>query len=413
MFRINRSGECVDVRVPHGCGGAPTPRTTGNFAFSTAGSLAEVFGAGAPCVPRWQGDISSGRFEHGVKRPAPVRRTSRFRLIAMAPELGSAPDGTPAPVSGARDIHLFAGQGDFPLAPLLRAGGRLRSILREVYEEVDLVSARHGLPLLGPWLLGPEPPRGRELARAPVGVAQLALFGASLAVHSALRESFGLPDALVGVSFGEIAALTAAGAFDVSDGAEIAWELARILTGTCPGGLTLLGCGESAGHALLSRSGAQNVAVACINDEEEIAVSGATDQLQLIEKAAAEQEILAVRLRLPFSSHHPALQQQATEFARAVRRHPVRPTTLVVVSAVARRHYTPSEDLPARLADCLVLPAHVPDAINTAVGHTLPGQPVRVFEAGTGSALSRNVRRVLAGRAVTVHAPLADPDFSW
>uniref|UniRef100_A0AAU2UX18 Acyltransferase domain-containing protein n=1 Tax=Streptomyces sp. NBC_00003 TaxID=2903608 RepID=A0AAU2UX18_9ACTN len=296
---------------------------------------------------------------------------------------------------------------------MLRARGHLRSITREVFEEVDLVTARHGLPMLAPWLLGADPPRVRELAQAPVGVMQLAVFGASLAVHWALRESFGPPDAMVGVSFGEIAALTAAGAFDLTEGAEIAWELARILTSTCPGGLTLLGCGESATHALLARAAAQDIVVACVNDEQETAVSGPIDQLRLIEKTAAEREIPAVRLRLPFSSHHPALRSQAGLFARAVRRHPARPTNRVVLSAVARRPYTPGEDVPARLADCLVLPAHVPDVINLATSHTLPGQTVRLFEAGTGSALSRNARRILAGRPATVHAPLADPGFSW
>ncbi|WP_226599136.1 acyltransferase domain-containing protein [Streptomyces violascens] len=311
-------------------------------------------------------------------------------------------------------MHLFPGQGDFRLTPLLRASGPLRRAAREVLEEVDQVSARHGLPLLAPWLLGATPPSGRDLAKAPPGVMQLAQFGASLAVHRALCERFGTPDAVVGVSFGEIAALTAAGAFEPAEGAEIAWELGRILIGTCPGGLTLLGCGDRAACSLLSRAAAQDTAVACVNDDRETVVSGPVNQLQRVEKAAAGRGVEAVRLRLPFSSHHPALRRQSEEFTQAVRRHPARPTRCMVVSAVARRCYVPGEDLAARLADCLVLPAHVPDAVTLAAAHLLPGQALRLYEAGTGSALSQNARRILAGRPATVHAPLADLGFfSW
>ncbi|MFJ8387753.1 ACP S-malonyltransferase [Streptomyces sp. NPDC094438] len=387
-------------------------RVTDDVPCTAAALLARVV-PGAAYSTRYRDNGRPGWSECGTGLPDPLGRAPRFTAPGKAMKQSRVSQEGPPPASLPRDIHLFPGQGDFPLSPLLRARGRLRGITREVFEEVDLVSARHGLPLLAPWLLGSAPPSGRELARAPAGVAQLALFGASLAVHRALRESLGPPDAMVGVSFGEIAALTAAGAFDLTGGAEIAWELGRILTSTCPGGLTLLGCGESAAHDLLSHPAARDIAVACVNDEQETVVSGPVGQLRLMEKAAAEREIPAVRLRLPFSSHHPALRRQAGEFARVVRRHPVRPTNCVVLSAVARRRYAPGEDVPARLADCLVLPAHVPDAITLAAGHTLPGQTVRLFEAGTGSALSRNARRILAGRPATVHAPLADPDFSW
>ncbi|KOU49165.1 hypothetical protein ADK54_10890 [Streptomyces sp. WM6378] len=302
------------------------------------------------------------------------------------------------------------------MSPLLRAAGAhgmLRRVMGEVFEEVDQVAKRRGLPLLEPWLLGPAPPSGRDLARAPVGVAQLALFGASLTVHRALIERFGPPDAVVGVSFGEIPALTAAGVFDVPQGAAIAWELGRILTSSCPGGLTLLGCGQAAARGMVSQAGGREVVVACVNDFQECVVSGPVDQLRRVEKSAAAMGIASARLRLPFSSHHPALGRQAEEFAQVVRRHPAQPMSCAVLSAVARRPYVPGDDVPARLADCLLWPAHVPDAVALATGHALPGQRVRLFEAGTGSALAANARRILKGRSVTVHAPLADPGFSW
>ncbi|WP_438296078.1 acyltransferase domain-containing protein [Streptomyces sp. HUAS TT7] len=310
-------------------------------------------------------------------------------------------------------IHLFAGQGDFTVSALVRAcrqGGPLRQPAEDVLPEVDRAGAEHGLPPLTPWLLGPNPPSTRQLSEAPTGTLQLALYAASLTVHQALAASHGSPAALVAVSFGEIAALAAAGAYSVAEGARIAYDLTRILA-TCPGGLTLLACSERTAVAILHSLGTAQVVVAVVNDGQETIVSGPEAELEAVEKYAAGRDVAAARLRLPFSSHHPALGPQAEEFAAALRSRTVHPARSPVYSAVAGRVYTQNEDLPRRLADCLVRPAHLPRLLHTLTAHR---QANAFFEAGTGSALSRSVRRVLAGRPqVSVHAPLADPAYAW
>src|SRR5205823_6408376 len=139
-------------------------------------------------------------------------------------------------------VHLFPGQGDFSAGALVRAAradGTIRTAAEQVFEAVDRVAAERGLQPLGSWLLGPTPPTARDLAGDATGTSQLAVFGASMTVHQALCHSHGTPSAVVGVSFGEIAALTAAGVFTLHDGARAAHDLARVLA-SCPGGLTLL-----------------------------------------------------------------------------------------------------------------------------------------------------------------------------
>ena len=308
-------------------------------------------------------------------------------------------------------VHLFPGQGDFALGPLVRAvgrGGVLRPAAVEVFEQVDPVAVERGLVPLGPWLLGPAPPGGRELARAGPGAIQLALFGASMTVHQALCAAFGRPRAVVGVSFGEIAALTGAGVLTMADGARVAHDLALVLA-HCPGGMTLLPCSESAALRLLDRAGARGTAVACVNDADETVVSGPLEELAAVEAHAAKEGLDAVRLRLPFASHHPALESQAREFARAARRYPVGAGRTTVYSAVAGRAYGPGDVLSARLADCLTRPARLPGVLRQVAELG----PAAYFEAGTGGALARSARRVLAGRAPAVHAPLADAGFVW
>ncbi|WP_034087017.1 acyltransferase domain-containing protein [Streptacidiphilus albus] len=327
-------------------------------------------------------------------------------MRAFSPAIDGA---RPVPAAGV--IHLFPGQGDFPVSPLARAtrpGGALREAAFQVFEQVDQVAVERGCPPLAPWLLSSRAPGGRDLARARLGTVQLALFGACLTVHQGLCAAMGEPDAVVGVSFGEIAALTAAGVFSVADGARIAHDLARVLA-ECPGGLTVLGCSEQTALTLVEHAGARELAVACVNDDHETVLSGPSAELTALEEEAGHKGVTATRLKLPFSSHHPALQQQARIFAAAVRGYPAATADRTVYSAVAGRAYTASDDLAARLADCLVRPALLPQVLPQAAGR----RPVALYEAGTGSALSRSAQRVLADRPVTVHAPLADAAFEW
>jgi [acyl-carrier-protein] S-malonyltransferase len=311
-----------------------------------------------------------------------------------------------------RSVHLFPGQGDFSVSSLLRAAGAdsgVFSAVRQVLRQVDDIAVERGLPPLGPWLLGPHPPSGRELAHAATGVAQLALFGASVAVHRALCHAYGLPSAVVGVSFGEIAALTAAGVLTVHDGARAAHDLSLVLA-SCPGGLTLLSCPEPAARCLLERAGAADAVVAVVNDDRSVVVAGPLPDLVRVEKTAADSDVPSARLRLPFSSHHPSLAPQAETFAASLRARTWSAARFPVYSAVAGRRYRPDDDLPRRLADCLVRPAAVPPVLRQAAGRL----PDVLFEAGTGDALASSARRVLsADTAPPVHAPLAEPDFPW
>ncbi|MBB1247204.1 acyltransferase [Streptomyces durbertensis] len=303
----------------------------------------------------------------------------------------------------------------------------LRRAVSDVLERVDGVAAERGVPALRPWLLGTAPPSARELAEAPTGTAQIALFGASVAIHRALSRTLGPPDAVVAVSFGEIAALTAAGALTVEDGARAAHDLACVLT-TCPGGLTLLRCSPATARRLIrdtgdhpdlqdgrgaDSDGASEVAVAVVNDSSSVVVSGPLDKLCLVERAAAEHGVTAARLRLPFSSHHPGLRAQAAAFTDALRGYPMKAPRLPVYSAVAGRAYQADDSLAERLADCLTRPAELPPVLRRAAAH----HPGPLLEAGTGRALADSARRVLRanGREAppAVRAPLAETDFPW
>ncbi|MFF2808375.1 acyltransferase domain-containing protein [Streptomyces sp. NPDC058000] len=265
-----------------------------------------------------------------------------------------------------------------------------------------------GIVPLAKTLLSATPPSGRELAAGSVGTPQLALFCSSVAVHRALCSAGLVPDQVLGVSFGEIAALTAAGVFEVAEGARIACLLARQLAG-CAGGMTLIGAGEDRTEALLRGAGSPDLALACVNAPDESIVSGPLPALRTLEGLAARQGVPAARLRLPFSSHHPSLTGPADAFAAAIGHLDPRPARIPVHSAVRGGPYGPRDDVHRGLANCLVHPVRLPPVLR---GMTT-GSRTLFFEAGTGQALTSSIRQNLPPDAAGARAPLADPTFPW
>ncbi|MDT0447839.1 ACP S-malonyltransferase [Streptomyces hesseae] len=290
------------------------------------------------------------------------------------------------------------------MSAALDADDVLRRAAAEVFEAVDAAVAGRGLPALAPWLLGSSPPSTRELARAATGAEQLALYGATVSAHEALASRFGEPAGVLGVSFGEIAALTSAGVWTVADGARVAHDLARVLT-TCPGGLTLLSCDESTAAALVAHDDTAGVTVACVNDATETVVSGPVPELARVERRALRTGTTATRLRLPFSSHHPALERQAGRFAEAVRARLRASPRCPVYSAVAGGPYTAHDDLGARLSDCLTRPARLPAVLDRLVTDGFTS----FYEAGPGTALTRSACRAMPFGRATFSSPLAAP----
>ncbi|MCC2274026.1 acyltransferase domain-containing protein [Streptomyces sp. ET3-23] len=308
-------------------------------------------------------------------------------------------------------VHLFPGQGDFSLSALLRAARThrpVRDALAGVLRQADGVAAEFGIRPLGPWLLGSSPPSGRELAAAAPGTPQLALFCSSLAVSRALGAVGLEPERALGVSFGEIAALTAAGVFDVAGGARIACLLARSLA-RCDGSMLLLQTGEEQTLVLMRAACTRGLALACVNDPGETVVSGASPAVAALERLARRRGVTATRLRLPFLSHHPSLTDEAHCFAASIRRVPAAPARFPVHSAVLGRAYGKEDDVHRGLADCLVRPARVPEVLRQV--WTSP--VTLLLEAGTGQALTRSTRSTLPAAAAMAHAPLADPGFPW
>jgi [acyl-carrier-protein] S-malonyltransferase len=299
---------------------------------------------------------------------------------------------------------LFPGTGSAgvpDLPALARTGPGAARAVADVLDAVQEGLPPNGWPRLRSILMD-DPGGYREAARTP-GVAQLAGYAASVAVDRALRAHGVHPRFAVGQSFGEIAALVCAGAFSIADGARMGVSAVGVLARHGGGGgMGLLEAGEDRTRACIEAAGEPEVVVACLNAPQVTVVSGPDGPLDAVLDAARGEGVNAVRLAVPYLSHHPVMAGADEEWYAMIRGFPQRPLELTVHSPVRGRAYRDDDDLHRAMADCIVKPVRLPEALRAvhAAGATV------FTEAGAGNALCQCARLTLPDARTM--APLRD-----
>ncbi|MFD8396229.1 acyltransferase domain-containing protein [Streptomyces sp. NPDC059680] len=261
-------------------------------------------------------------------------------------------------------VFLFPGQGSLVGTPLSQAIARADelAVAREIFREVDYHASEFGMSTAGWWDHAPLVP-SRAL---PEGTPQLVMFATSVALHDALAAQQTQPDALVGCSFGEIAACVVAGALSLADGVRAVCELVRALRdyeGT--GGMLLLHESADITQRMLDTLGASRVVVSCRNGPWQTLVSGPPDELDTVLAAA---EALDVRVtQLPMVqclSHHPEAVTTAARYRE--RLEPIKQSSFgtPVFSPCAGRWYGDEDDLRHYIADNLCRPVNLTSALH-------------------------------------------------
>lgn len=307
-----------------------------------------------------------------------------------------------AEITAAELVYLVPGQGGNPrgaLRGLYRTGAAFRSAIDEVCARVDPVGAEHGLDPVGDVLL-------IDQQKLVPGMAPLASYTASVALHRILTEADVRPTCVIGQSFGEIAALACAGALTEAEGAAAVCALTeafRIAHGR--GGMVLIRASEPDTEKILDRLMRPELVVACVDSPDETIVSGPTDAvdaLLTLRDVVGDALPPIDRLAVPYASHHPDLVPVAERFRAGLEPLRPRPLACQVLSPVRRRAYTDADDLRDALADCVVKPVQLIEAFeNLAVPDPL------FVEIGVGAGLCRCARATLHGARTL--APLSDP----
>ena len=251
---------------------------------------------------------------------------------------------------------LFPGQGAY--LPGVMAPFAPNPAVRDVLEQIDAAVPRPSGSRMVDLLLATAGRSIDELMTEDIAGLQLALFGTSVALFDLIADAVTPSDTLVGHSLGEIAALTAAGAFSIGDGARIVAARTAQLERTAPadGGMLAVSAGAEITSALVTAAGDPSVVVAVRNSPRQTVLSGPRTGLARIAAAAAALGIPTTALRAPFAFHHPALASTAEAFRVEIAGIRTRPLRHRVHSPILGRPYLLDDNLTDLLAQHLVRP---------------------------------------------------------
>ncbi|WP_242593629.1 type I polyketide synthase [Corallococcus exiguus] len=331
--------------------------------------------------------------------PEAVRALARTLLADTAPRgvsrMVRVPESVPAPglqLPVNATAFLFAGQGTFEPALFLQLKA-LQPELRDELLAVKEACRSQGIDV-GPLLAAEDVAQvGRALDAAPL-LDQLGIFLSGVLGARWMERQGTRPDVFVGHSFGEIAAMTAAGALDLRTGAEVVCRRIRALQ-TVPddlGTLAAVALSEPETVRAVAESGARTLELAGRNHSRQTVVAGPREELERL-RAFLERQgkgFTFISSRYPF--HHPSLAPAVTAFRASLADLTVHPARGPIYSPIERRIYgRGGSELAGALASHLVRPFDFPGAVETLVGAGC----ARFVDCGTGGRLTRIVQRIL------------------
>ncbi len=256
----------------------------------------------------------------------------RIRQYAEAgAALAAAPQG-PSVASAPRVGFVFSGQG-----PQWFGMGRelydAEPVFRATIDACDALLR----PLSG-WSLLEELAAPQDRSRLDeTEVAQPALFALQVAL-AALWKSWGVtPDAVVGHSVGEIAALCVAGALDLPEAVRIVWQRGHIMQGaTGLGRMASTGLSEAEARELVARFGGR-LSVGAINAPRDTVLSGETGALDEALAMLTERGVGHRMLPVQYAFHSAQLDPFQQHFIDALGSVRTRTPTIPVYSTVTGR----------------------------------------------------------------------------
>ncbi|MFF6787646.1 acyltransferase domain-containing protein [Streptomyces filamentosus] len=297
---------------------------------------------------------------------------------------------------------LFPGQGAYlpgALAPLAED----EPLVRETLGTLDAAAVRLGRTAPSRLLLDERAPSLADLVATAPADLHTALFAAELTLFRLLTERHGLrPGVLLGHSFGELVALTAAGAYGPEEGLALvaARDDAFAARPPEPGGMVALGISAARTAGLLNGLGEWEVTLAADNGPRQCVVSGPAEPLERVRAAAEALGLGATRLRVPYAFHHRSLAAIADDFAHRAAVLRTGPVRHVLHSAILGRRLEDADAVADLVAAHLVRPTRFTDTVRE-----LHADGVDVFvECGPRGVLSDLVAATVPG--VRVVAPL-------
>lgn len=302
-------------------------------------------------------------------------------------------------------VLLFPGLDAYSAGALRQAREEFPAI-GDMVAQIDDAATAHGLPRLSNALFDGPPLSLADLTSRSPALAELAVFATSLITARVLIAQ-GLRPALMGHSFGEIAALAAAGALTSADAVTLVLARSTAFdTIRGEGAMAVVGAGEADVTKLLTGLDRADVSIACVNTPTQCVISGPAESVDSASGASRKLGIACTPLALPYAAHCPGARAASRYFLDLIASVRQKPLQHPVFSPVRSRWYQDGDDIRQALAECMHRPVYFSDAVGA-----LHAAGIRVFiEAGARRSLTRYARETLAGAgAVKFIAPLLDP----
>jgi acyl transferase domain-containing protein/NAD(P)-dependent dehydrogenase (short-subunit alcohol dehydrogenase family) len=286
---------------------------------------------------------------------------------------------------------LFPGTGSLSwsaLAPIFATSG-----FRDLVKRMDqTVQSNLGYGVLWLATCRSEDDFARAL-RDCAGLDQICNYLTSAYCARVLDELGERPRVIIGHSAGELSALAVGGAYDVNEGVEVTCRrVASLAPFRGSGGMLAVGAAASKVESLIASAGASELYVSVINHQDQVAVSGPSEQLHRLRDLVAHLRIGHVLLASEYPFHCKLLEPAAETFAYSLGDFAARRPAIPVYSPLERDFYGPG-----RLAE--TVPFHFVRQLD------YQNAIMRMYELGVrefvdcspGATLKGIVKRLLAG----------------
>lgn len=277
---------------------------------------------------------------------------------------------------------LFSGQGaQYPsmLKPVHDSVPAARLVLARIDTWLDA----RGMPPLSALIFGAEIP-------TEVLTVQLAMLAADLMAFEALRAKGLVPDFVTGHSYGDYAAMVAAGAWTLEDALEATLLRARAIeASTETGGMLAVALGREALSGLLAS--VPEIYASNLNAPLQTVLSGTQAGLTAAESQLTASGIEVKRLSVPRPYHSPLMSAAEASLRAALESIPIRAPSLAFLSSVTGRLESEPNALRAALVEQLVRPVDFVAQVEALVGLGVTG----FVEAGPKSTLASLTSEIL------------------